>query len=719
MSNRLEFKICGMDCAEEVAVLKREVGPLAGGEDRLGFNLLAGKMTIAGDVPVSASAVRAAVRAAGMEAVEWETYLRESARPSGGPSFLSRHGRALLCGLSAVFLAAGFLWHWGVAGFVYALAGEGSIPLVSIVFYAGAVIAGGWHIAPKALLSARRLRPDMNLLMSTAVVGAIILGVWFEAATVTFLFSLALLLEAWSVGRARRAISALMTLTPPVARYICPHDGDIEEKPVAEVRVGARVVVRPGERIPLDGVVASGATSVNQAPITGESMPVSKGPGDEVFAGTINEEGAFEFTVSRTANDTTLARIIHMVEEAQARRSPSERWVEKFAHYYTPAMMGLALLMAVIPPLALGGGWARWFYEALVILVIACPCALVISTPVTIVAALASAARTGVLIKGGLFVELPSRVKVVAVDKTGTLTHGHPEVQQIVPLNGHTPAELLMRAAAVESLSEHPLARAILRRADGDGVAYPRAVSYRAVRGKGAEAVVEGRPFWVGNHCYAQERGMASPEASRVAEDLEDAGHSVVFVGNDEHVCGLVSIVDPVRQHAAPAVAHLKQAGLRVVMLTGDNDGTARAVAAAAGIDAYRSELLPQDKRDAVEELARAHGPVAMVGDGVNDAPAMAAASLGVAMGAVAADAAMETADIALMSDDLTKLAWLKSHSERTLRVIKQNVTLALGIKALFIALALGGVATLWMAIAADMGASLLVIFNGLRLLKE
>lgn len=719
MHNRLEFKICGMDCAEEVAVLKREVGPLAGGEERLGFNLLAGKMTISGDVPVSIASVRAAVRSAGMEAVEWETYVQESAKSARGPSFMARHGRALLCGLSALFLALGFGLHWGASGFVMALAGEGEIPLASVVLYAFAVVAGGWPIAPKAFLAARRLRPDMNLLMSTAVVGAIILGVWFEAATVTFLFSLALLLEAWSVGRARRAIGALLDLTPPMARYICPHDGDIEEKPVAQVGVGARVVVRPGERIPLDGIVVQGTTSVNQSPITGESMPVSKGPGDEVFAGTINEEGAFEFTVSRAANDTTLARIIHMVEEAQARRSPSERWVEKFAHYYTPAMMGLALVMAVAPPLLLGGGWAQWFYEALVILVIACPCALVISTPVTIVAALASAARAGVLIKGGLFVELPARIRVVAVDKTGTLTHGHPEVQQITPLNGHTAEELLMRAAAVESMSEHPLARAILRRADSEGITYPRAVSYRAVRGKGAQAVVEGRPFWVGNHRYAQERGMATPDASRHAEDLEDAGHSVVFVGNDDHVCGLISIVDPVREHAAPAVANLKRAGLRVVMLTGDNDGTARAVAAAAGIDDYRSELLPEDKRNAVEELARQYGPVAMVGDGVNDAPAMAAASLGVAMGAVAADAAMETADIALMSDDLTKLAWLKSHSERTLRVIKQNVSLALGIKALFIALALGGVATLWMAIAADMGASLLVIFNGLRLLKK
>jgi Cd2+/Zn2+-exporting ATPase len=716
---KLEFKICGMDCAEEVDILKREVGPLAGGEENLAFNLLAGKMIVEpADAAVTPGQIQSAVKSAGMEAIDWEEFSKKGARQPH-EAFWAAHGRTVMTIASFIFLLGGFLWHWHVAGFIGALMEEGALPLHSIVLYAAAVVAGGWFIVPKALLAARRLRPDMNLLMTIAVIGAIFLGVWFEAATVAFLFSLALLMEAWSVGRARRAISELLDLTPPRARYICPHDGNIEEKPVDEIPIGATVIVRPGERIPLDGILTKGATSVNQAPITGESMPAVKEPGDEVFAGTINEEGAFEFQVTRAANNTTLARIIHMVEEAQARRSPSERWVEQFARYYTPLMIALAVAVFIAPPLLFGASWTAWFYNALVLLVIACPCALVISTPVSIVAALASAARAGVLIKGGLFVEIPARLKAVAVDKTGTLTHGHPEVQEIVPLNGHTVEELLERAATVESLSEHPLARAILRKAKSLGVAHGRAAAYRAVRGKGAEAVVHGRRFWVGNHRYAHEVQMDTPDTHARAEALEDAGHSVVFIGNDDHICGLISIVDPVREHAAPAVHRLREAGLDVIMLTGDNDGTARAVAAAVGIDHYRSELLPEDKLAAIEDIRDRHGMVAMVGDGINDAPAMAAANLGVAMGAAASAAAMETADVALMSDDLTKLAWLRRHAARTGRIIRQNVTLALGLKAIFIVLALLGLATLWMAIAADMGATMLVIFNGLRLLRQ
>ena len=693
---------------------------MVGGEDRLDFNLLAAKMTVQADSPdITVQSIQQAVRSAGLDAVVWEDLGAQKTGVQGG-SFLDRHGRAVTCSASFALLAVGFLIHAVAEGPVAAATAEDhNFPLASILFYSASVVIGAWYIAPRALKAALKLRPDMNLLMTVAVLGAIIIGQWLEASMVTFLFALALLLETWSVNRARRAIGALLDLSPRKARYVCPRDGAVEEKGVEEFNVGDTVVVVPGDRVPLDGVVTKGTTSINQAPITGESVPVAKQPGDEVYAATINNEGAFEFRVTRAFNNTTLAHIIRMVEEAQARRSRSERWVERFARYYTPAMMGLAVLIAVVPPLVLGGPWRFWFYEALVLLVIACPCALVISTPVSIVAALASAARAGVLIKGGLYIEIPARLRAVAFDKTGTLTHGRPEVQRVVPLNGHTPEELLERAAAVESLSEHPLAQAILRRAQADGVAFGRADSYHSLKGKGAEARIGGVKYWIGSHRYAHEINADDPVSHAHAEALEDAGHSVVFIGNERHVCGLISIADQVHPEAARAVRAIKAAGIEhVIMLTGDNEGTARAVADAVDIDEYQAELLPEDKVTAVRALVEKYGQVAMVGDGVNDAPAMAESALGIAMGAAGSDAAIETADVALMSDDLTKVGWLITHGKRTVRVIKQNVTLALGIKAVFIALALSGLATLWMAIAADMGASLLVIFNGLRLLS-
>lgn len=716
--SRLVFKILGMDCAEEVAVLKRELGPLVGGEELLGFDLINGKMTV--ELPengISEEDVRSAVAHTGMRAVPWREHTASirTERP------WDRHGRAIMCCTSGLFLVLGFWIHAAEHGWLDALAGDGqdhAYPLRSIALYSLAVIAGAWFVIRKALYAASRLRPDMNLLMTVAVAGAIVIGEWFEAATVAFLFAVALLLESWSVGRARRAVAALMDLAPVKARYRSSQDGAIEEKPVEEVPVGATVLMRPGEKIPLDGVVSKGVTTVNQAPITGESAPVSKAPGEEVFAGAVNNEGAFEFRVTKAAKDTTLARIIHLVQDAQSRRAPSEQWVEKFARYYTPAMMCLALGIALVPPLAWGAAWSGWFYETLVILVIACPCALVISTPVSIVAGLASAARAGVLIKGGAYLEAPAQLGAIAMDKTGTLTYGRPEIREVFPLNGHTEEELLERAAALESHSEHPLARAILRGAEKKAIAYSPAEGFQAIKGKGAVGTIGGRRFWVGSHRFVHEMSREHAAFHHTAEALEDAGHSVIAAGNDEHVCGFISVADQVRPQSPAVVKAVKDAGIRrVVMLTGDNEGTARAVAAQCGIDAYHAELLPEDKVRAVEGLVREHKSVAMVGDGINDAPAMAAATLGIAMGAMGSDAAIETADIALMGDDLTRLPWLIQHSRRTLRVIKQNVAFALAVKAACIAFALAGTATLWLAIAADMGASLLVIFNGLRLL--
>ncbi len=716
------FKVRGLDCAEEVAILKRELGPLVGGAERLSFDLINAKLIVQDPPPEADDAtVVAAIARTGMHAVEWQEYVR-LAQSGASESFWVLHGRRVLSSLSGFCVLVGTLVHATSHGWADAFGGHGeahSYPWLAVSLYIIALISGAWYILPKALYSARQLRPDMNLLMVVAVFGAVGLGEWMEAAMVAFLFSVALLLESWSVSRARKAIGSLMDLAPTTARYRCPHHGDIEEKPVEDITLDAVVLVRPGEKIPLDGEILKGTTTVNQASITGESEPVRKAIGDEVFAGTLNNAGAFEFRVTHLADDTTLAHIIHMVEEAQTRRAPSEQWVEKFARYYTPAMMAIACAIAVVPPLLFGGLWGEWFYQALVILVIACPCALVISTPVSIVAGLARAAQEGILIKGGMYLEAPARLKAIAFDKTGTLTHGRPEVQTITPLNGHSPTELLERAAAMETHSEHPLANAILREAEREGIDFTPAEHFQAILGKGAEGDYLGKPFWIGSHRMLHEKGGETPDCHDKAIALEERGHSVVAIGNQDHVCGLISVSDAVRSDSAATIDALTQCGIeKLVMLTGDNEVTAKTVAAYTGMTDYRAELLPAEKVDAIQELVAEYGQVAMVGDGVNDAPAMAVSSLGIAMGVAGSDAAIETADIALMSDDLSKLPWLIRHSRRTLNVIKQNIAFALGLKLAFIVLALFGVATLWMAIAADMGASLLVIFNGLRLLR-
>jgi Cd2+/Zn2+-exporting ATPase len=712
------YKIRGMDCAEEVAVLKREVGPLVGGESHLSFDILKAKMTVTAP-EVAEGEILKAVERTGMRAQGWAE-ASERAEPEG---FWPRRGRTVMTAASGLAVLAGFAVHAGLAGGISpALGSEGlglahDVPLASRLLYVLAILAGSWYVLPKAWLALKRLRPDMNLLMTVAVVGAAGIGEWFEGATVAFLFAVSLALESWSVGRARRAVAALMDLTPQTARIKRTNGGE-EEVPAEGVEVGALLVVKPGERIPLDGRVATGLSEVNQAPITGESVPVPKAAGDEVFAGTINGDGALEIESTRRAGDTTLAHIIRMVGEAQSRRAPSEQWVERFARVYTPAVMGLALGVLLVPPLAFGGAWGDWFYRALVLLVIACPCALVISTPVSIVAALAAAARHGVLIKGGLFVEMPARIRAVALDKTGTLTWGRPVVVLVLPLGDHDEWELLERVGALEARSEHPLARAIVGYAKDHGIEIRPAEDFQILQGKGATGRFGGQEYWLGSHRFLEERGQETPEIHERLEEMSRAGRTAVVVGTGDHVCGLIAVADEVRGEAKGVVQALRDAGIRrIVILTGDNRGTAEAIGRETGVDEVRAELLPAEKVAAIDELMALYGQVAMIGDGVNDAPAMARATLSVAMGAAGSDAAIETADIALMSDDLSKLPWLIRHSHRTLRVIRQNIGFSLLVKAVFVVLTFAGHASLWAAIAADMGASLLVISNGLRLL--
>ncbi|WP_157609825.1 heavy metal translocating P-type ATPase [Roseimaritima ulvae] len=708
--NNMELKIFGMDCAEEVALIKRELKPLLGGDERLGFDLLNARLTIDLDgVDVTAGDVLAAIERTGLEAKRWENVGQSSDKKS----FWESHQRAMMTATSGAFGGIGLVVHLLSGGF------DDDVATRAMACYLVGILAALYLVLPKAWRSLLTLRPDMNLLMSIAVVGAIAIGEWFEGATVAFLFSLSLLLESWSIGRARRAIASLMDLTPPIA-HLRDESGEVRDVPPADVPVGSTLVIRPGEKIPLDGELVGGNSDVNQAPITGESVPVEKQVGDELFAGTINGDGLLEMRSTRAAEDTTLARIIQMVGDAGSKRAPSERWVEKFAAVYTPLVLAGALLMLLLPPLLLGQSWSVWMYRSLVLLVIACPCALVISTPVSVVAALAAAARQGILVKGGVFIELPGKLVAIAMDKTGTLTKGAPEVIDVVPMNGHDEEDLLMRAGALELNSNHPLARAIVDETKKRGMTMPPAESFETIQGKGATGVINGKSYWLGSHRYLEQRRHETPEVHQQLEAMQEAGRTVVVVGNDEHVCGFITLADAIREETREAIKALHQVGVKlIVMLTGDNEGTAQAIGKEAGIDEVHAELLPEDKVKAVEDLVSRYEHVAMIGDGVNDAPALARASLGLAMGAAGSDAAIETADIALMSDDLSKLPWLIKHSRRTLSIIRQNIWFSLAIKALFVVLTLMGLASLWAAIASDMGASLLVIANGLRLLRS
>jgi len=715
------LKIHGMDCAEEVGVLKRELGPLVGGEDRLAFDILNGRLTILrNDGDVSSDEIVLAVARTGMRAEIWHG---ESGRQTDG-GFWRQHGRTLTTVASGLFGVAGFVMHVALAGDLASVLGsEGmgvavGVSSLPIALYLVGITAGVWFVVPKAWRAAVGMRPDMNLLMMIAVVGAAAIGKWFEAATVSFLFAVSLLLESWSVGRARRAIAALMDLAPPMARVRDDDGREIEVSP-DDVAVGQTFMVRPAEKVPLDGQVIRGRSDVNQAPITGESVPVSKSAGAAVFAGTINGDGVLEVECTKPASDTTLAHIIRMVGEAQSRRAPSEKWVEQFARVYTPVVMALAVTILIVPPLFFGGAWADWLYRSLVLLVIACPCAPVISTPVSVVAALAAAARHGVLVKGGLYIEAPARLNAIAMDKTGTLTQGKPAVIDVVPMSGHDETELLQRAAAFEAHSNHPLARAIVDAAHRKNVAVPVADEFEIIQGKGTTGRIDGKLYWLGSHRYIEERQQDTKAVHEQLESMQRAGRTVVVVGNESHVCGFITLADTLRPTAAETLKQLRATGIKhLVMLTGDNQGTAQTIAAEAGIDEVHAELLPADKVEAIESLVGKYNQVAMVGDGVNDAPALGRSSLGIAMGAAGSDAAIETADIALMSDDLAKLPWLISHSRHTLAIIRQNITFSLAVKALFVILTFAGYASLWAAIAADTGASLLVIFNGLRLLN-
>jgi Cd2+/Zn2+-exporting ATPase len=684
------FRVEGLDCNDEVVILERRLKPIAGVE-AIAADVVGQRLRVSYDAArLDTATMVDAVAEAGMR-----MWLEHEEPRALGVDVRARFwltaasGAAILAGMAA-----------SAQGFAAA----------AIAAYVAGTVAGAVFPARRALGALRARTLDINALMVIAAAGAVAIGEWREGATVVCLFALAQWLEARTLARARGAIRALLDLSPRDA--LVRRGGRELRVPIDDVAAGDAVIVRPGDKIPVDGIVASGHSDVNEAPITGESLPADKGPDSHVYAGTINGHGALEIAVTRVGRDTRVARIIHLVEEAQAQRAPIQSFVDRFGRIYTPAVIAAALVVAIVPPL-LGAPALVWVYRALVLLVVSCPCALVISTPVSIVAAVSAAASRGVLVKGGAALERLAAVRVLAFDKTGTLTTGELAVAGVEPVPGVTPAEVLAAAAAVDVHSSHPVAVAVVAQARHDGVAVPSAFGVRARSGLGVEGRVDGRDVVVGNRRLMELHGVDMSAAPAGAAGAR------TFVAIAGRFAGALSIVDRPRPQARDALDLLRRAGVRrIAMLTGDESGVAARVAADVGVDEYQAALLPDQKHEAIGRLRAVYGPVAMVGDGINDAPALAAADVGIAMGAVGSDVAIETADVALMSDELLKLPYAIRLARATLRNVKTNVAVSIALKAVFLIAAVTGTATLWMAVLADTGASVIVVANALRLLR-
>ena len=696
-----KLSIAKMDCPTEETLIRNKLGTVAGVAD-LDFNLMQRTLSVRHANQVLPD-VLVALQALGFEAQVVDT--AEVASPSAAPVTTPTNWWPL--GISLVTASAAEAVYWLHNG------NHWSVVVLALV----AVFTGGLSTYKKGWIALKNRNLNMNALMSIAVTGAMLIGHWPEAAMVMVLFALAEVIEAKSLDRARNAIRGLLDLTPEQAT-VQQADGTWREVGAKQITIGARVRVKPGERIALDGEVLEGRSAVNQAPITGESLPVEKSPGDSVFAGTINESGSFEYRVTALANNSTLARIIHAVEAAQGSRAPTQRFVDQFARWYTPVVFGVAIAVALLPPLFMGAAWLDWIYRALVLLVVACPCALVISTPVSIVSGLAAAARHGILIKGGVYLEEGRKLRWLALDKTGTITHGKPAQTDFVTWGNALASDSRSIAASLAARSDHPVSKAVAQAAQTDGVALLDVAEFNALPGRGVQGQINGATYHLGNHRMLEELGQCTPELEQRIAALETAGKTVVMLVGAKAVHALFAVADTIKDSSRTAIAELHALGINTMMLTGDNPNTAQAIAAQAGIDRAQGNLLPDDKLREVEQLARS-GKVGMVGDGINDAPALARADVGFAMGAAGTDTAIETADVALMDDNLRKIPTFVRLSRATAQVLMQNIVLALGIKAVFLVLTFTGQATMWMAVFADMGASLLVVGNGLRLLRK
>ena len=691
------FRVEELDCATEENELRDVLTPLTGVRG-LEFDLVARHVRVRHELN-TADTIAAAIRASGM-------------RPKLLiPDLAATNSRSLSNRTIITTVAAGAL---AISSEVIVIAGvkERSVPVAALAL--AAIALGGRDTLRKGFHALITRRLSMALLMSVAVIGAVIIGQWPEAAVVIWLFGLAELIEALSLERARNAIRSLVALAPETA-LVRVDGGGWVSNPTDNIDIGSVVLVKPGERIPLDGTVTFGTSTVNQAPITGESIPVVKEVGSAVFAGTINERGSLEITVTAEKGEGTLDRIARSIQAALAEKAPAQRFVDRFAAIYTPLVFLAAIAMAVVPPLVGTGTWREWFYKALVLLVLACPCALVISTPVTVVSGLGGAARRGILIKGGIHLEQARRLTIVAFDKTGTLTHGKPGLTDLVPIGDITRDDSLRLAASLDTFSGHPVAHAIVSAWTGT---LDPVKDFQEIPGRGVTGAVDNVTYLLGNHRLAEETGICNAELETILRKFENDAKTAVVLMTSQRPLAVLAVADTIRPESVQAVHDLKALGVRTVMLTGDNQRTATAVARSLAIDDARANLLPEDKLRIVIELSR-HGQVGMIGDGVNDAPALARAALGIAMGAAGTDTAIETADIALMDDDPRKIAETIRISRHTSHVLWQNITVALGVKMVFFALTIAGTASLWLAVLADMGASLVVIANGLRLLRR
>ncbi|POR55009.1 Cd2+/Zn2+-exporting ATPase [Paraburkholderia eburnea] len=715
-TQRARYRIDNMDCPTEERLIRNRLEPMPG-VARLDFDLLARELTVYHTLP-DAQPLETALRALDM-APRALAEGDDASAPATAPGLAMRQ---------KLLLAASGLAAAGAEVLAWTTGHEAGVPV--LVCAAVSLLCAGLPTLKKGWIALKNFTINIYFLMSLAVAGAIAIGKWPEAAMVVFLFALAEEIEALSLERARHAIRSLTALAPETAEVwfvdasAGAPQGEWRTRAVAEVAVGARIRVRTGERVPVDARVATGRAALDQAPITGESLPVDKTEGDALYAGSIVVDGVVEATVTATARDSTLARIAAAVQDAQAQRAPTQRFVDQFARYYTPAVVAFAVLIALGGPLVFGGAWSAWLYKALVLLVIACPCALVVATPVTVVSGLAAAARNGILVKGGVWLERGRLLKAVALDKTGTLTLGAPQLTDVLTLGALPKSEALRLAASLDEASTHPVARAIVagwRALDGQA-SLEKIDDFAVINGLGVTGRMggqHGEAWHLGNHRLVESLGLCSPELETQLARLEAAGKTAIVLCSSREPVALFAVADAVRSESAPAVRALKRLGVTPVMLSGDNPTTARAIAGPLGIDDARGNLLPQDKQDAIAELSATRGMTAMVGDGVNDAPALARADIGFAMGAAGTATALETADVAIMDDDPRKIAAFIGLSRKVSAVLMQNIALALGIKVVFLALALVGEATLWMAVFADVGASLLVVANGLRVRRH
>lgn len=705
-TSKATFIIDNMDCPTEEALIRNKFSPMAGISD-LDFNLMQRKLTVTHTLDNS-DAIKQALIDIDMHAIPViATAVREQSNLNPQPNSQKKWWLLGLGGIAAI-LAELIVWNGG---------SEKAWPVIVLALFAIAISGTGTY--KKGWIALKNFNLNINALMTIAVTGAVLIGQWPEAAMVMVLFTLAEMIEALSLDRARNAIRGLMEMTPDKAN-ILQDDGSWKDLEATTISIGMIARVAPGERIPLDGELTKGQSAVNQAPITGESMPVAKSTGDKVFAGTINETGSFEYRITAMQTDSTMSRIIRAVEDAQGSRAPTQRFVDSFAKIYTPIVFIVALGVAIVPPLLLGYAWMPWIYKALVLLVIACPCALVVSTPVTVVSGLAAAAKAGILIKGGIYLESGRKLKSLALDKTGTITQGKPAVTDIVVLRGQQ-NDAMAYAASLADRSDHPVSSAVTNhwKSLPDNPLLIEVNDFEAITGRGVKGRINNQWFYLGNHRLVEELNICNTETETVLNRLENEGKTAIVICNESSPLAVIAVADTVRETSREAIAELHALGIRTLMLTGDNDLTANAISKSIGIDDARGNLLPEDKLSIVNEELAKFGTVGMVGDGINDAPALAKSSIGFAMGAAGTDTALETADVALMDDDLRKIPQFIQLSIKTARILKQNIFIALSIKVVFLILALMGVATLWMAVFADMGASLIVVFNGLRLLKR